>query len=79
MRKLLLSLFALLTASVAVADNYLYVDSTEVCYNQWGTVLRVPVRAHFDARVQRIYLDCWSELGVEDYELSKRRHLRCIL
>lgn len=71
MRKLLLSLFALLTASVAVADNYLYVDSTEVCYNQWGTVLRVPVRAHFDARVQRIYLDCWSELGVEDYELGK--------
>ena len=61
----------LLMASVAIADNYLYIDSVEVWPSQWGTELRVPVKAHFDARVQSLYVNCWSELGVERYEPGK--------
>lgn len=55
MKRFFTLFFALAVALVSMADSYLYIDSLEIDPSQWGSVIRVPVKAHFDARVQEIY------------------------
>ena len=54
MQKFLLTAFTLMMASTAFANSYLYVDDFYVQRNMMdtGEKIVVPVRAHFDARVQ---------------------------
>lgn len=55
MRRIFTLFFALAIAITAMADSYLYIDSLVIEPDQWGSVIRVPVKAHFDARVQEFY------------------------
>ena len=73
MRKTITLLFALLMSSVAVADSYLYIDNVEVYPDQWGTIMRVPVKAHFDARVGSFYayFNISPELTLDRVEYGK--------
>ena len=73
MRRILSFLFALAISLVAMANSYFYIDSVVVQPDQWGTVLRVPIKAHFDARVQEasIYLSYSTELTLDHYEYGR--------
>ena len=53
MKKFLFTLAALLMAGSAMADSYLYVDDMTITQEQIqaGTMIEVPVKAHFDYRV----------------------------
>lgn len=54
MKKFLLLLAALLTASTVHADSYLYVDEIYLTPEQMGTEIVIPVKAHFNA-----YVSAW--------------------
>ena len=59
MRKIFLLFAALLAASVAFADSFLYVDDINLTPEQLGTEIVVPVKASFNA-----YVSAW-QVGIE--------------
>lgn len=55
MRKYLLLLLTLLATGTALADSYFYIDHYEFTVSDLGTWVAIPVKAHFDGR-----LDSWT-------------------
>ncbi len=51
-KQILTTLLLLLTAGTAVASSYCYIDDFVVPADMMGSEIVVPVKAHFDARVQ---------------------------
>ena len=64
MKKFLLLLAALLTASTALADSYLYVDDIDLTADQLGTEIVIPVKAHFNAYVSAWVFRCQYPEGM---------------
>lgn len=61
MRHLLLTLMALLTAGAAMANCYFYIDDFEV---NAGSQITVPIKAHFDGRLNAFDLDITYPAGL---------------
>lgn len=69
MKKLFLLLFTLLVAAnSAIADSFFYVDPIEITEDMQGSIIDIPVHAHFDAR-----LDSWIVKIVIPDGLTRRR------
>ena len=61
MRKILFLIFAAMSASQALA-SYLHMDTTVVtCEQQMSGEIVVPIRAHFNARVEYFYLNVYND------------------
>jgi len=67
MRNLLFTLTALLMASTAMADSYLYMDDMVV---QGGQEITVPIKASFDARLNAFQLDVTYPEGVTPVSMT---------
>lgn len=57
MKKIILTFMVLFMASAAVAQSYLYIDDFTVNSNQLGTRITVPVKAHFNGRLNGFQLE----------------------
>ena len=64
MRNLFLTLVALLMANVAMATNYFFFEDATVTVSQVGSDITVPVKAHFDGRLNGFQLDITYPVGV---------------
>lgn len=60
MRKFVLTLFSILAVSPAVA-SHLHMDTTVVTFDKIGGEIIVPLSAHFDARVENLYVSASND------------------